>query len=412
MASLVRADDTLVINRKNLKGLPLVLDRRKNVEWSASAFLRSKVLESGSTIASATTMASHLLQFLSFLETEDSQFGFCDTTDDLLMSFANDREGSATPQHINAIIGTVVGMLFWGQRNGYFEELVGVTDIGLKRVFPVTVQGKGYDPTTGRIIGNIKPIVGLSGRSQPSTSYPTEAAIDKLLDGLDVGDSHPMAAQLLERNSLIVEIGATTGLRAFEISGAIKVSSFPAREAVERFASEGREIPIRIVGKGGVERAPLFHPELVLSIQDFIEYTRPSFVARARSRAGKREPEEVFLSYKTGQKMKPSSISDLISDAAKRQGVEVTAHGLRRFSLSEIFYACLAAGMDEKTAYRVAAQMAGHKDITTTDRHYIDRNRKTLPGFNSDSDYMESKAVKILKARVKQLEKALRAKGK
>lgn len=399
-----------MINGMHYPNLPIIVSKEFSVIWHLTEFLRVRRIKAGDAELTVERKAGALREFASYLESSFDDTNWDQVDDDVLQMWGVSMRKRTKAANVQFKVSTVVHMYYWAQRNGYFHEMVGVTDIGNHAVFPITVTADRYDPRTGIAAGNVSTTLVFSDTSGSVSRYPSDNDVDAIKDGLiakaEKSNSPGIAEELLERNMLIVETAVGPGLRRGEIAKSLKVSSLPSLEHVRDCIERGVTIPITIVGKGGKVRAPQFHPELLLLLIDHCMYTREAILDRFRCRRGYTEPDEIFVSAKTGQALAAQSVSELIADAAASQGAVVSMHDLRRKALTRMVtqqrqfaMADNRGPVDDATILLKARQQAGHNDLETSFRSYLQLS-KELDEAETAQPYMESEAVRLLNTKI------------
>lgn len=407
MAKLVFSGEVEIGGRVH-DALPMLLDQHNLVVWPATRFLRYERVVSGLSKNSVFRYAGEIKQFLDFLE--NKKMSFEDSSDELLMRFGNSTLESNNDETIQGKINTVVRFLLWGQSRGYYHGVVGVNDIAKRHTYPVTISCADYDFVAREPRGTYKTTIQFRGRQSNSgmRKIPDQKALDALFDGM-ASKHHSMSELIYERNVLIALCARQAGLRRQEICESLKVKDLPDEEFVRSAEASNKLIQLPVVGKGRKLRKPSFTPELVLALIDHCKYARPLLLSKSKENRGRRQAEEIFISSKTGNRLKPQSITELISDAANRGGVKISPHLLRVLALTDIYKSMRAVTHDDETALVKTAQMAGHNQISTTTKHYIKLDSSYLLG-DAEKRYVEAGSVELLKAQLKVAQKMLRNK--
>ena len=173
----------------------------------------------------------------------------------------------------------------------------------------------------------------LSGVRQSSRvrHTPTESEIQGL---------HAIAAERLqgERDSLMFSWAEEVGSRRAEFLRICK-SHMPTSDVLAELIEKDEPWIIRVTRKGGKTK-PLTVPcDLIIRTQDFIEFGRSDIVKRCQKEiVGYREPEEVFLSSKTGLALHPDSVTSIGRRTFRQAGISnANVHRLRaRFAVRTI----------------------------------------------------------------------------
>ncbi len=148
------------------------------------------------------------------------------------------------------------------------------------------------------------------------------------------------------RDAAIIALGYAGGLRRAELA---------ALQLEDLAADDGEQITIRVLGKGGKERAIYLDNGGADALRGWLKVrgTEPGALFYAGRRGGH---------LQRGHGMTPQAIRDVVARRAEQAGVAHTStHDLRRSFVSDL----LDAGTDIATV----ASMAGHANIATTQRY-------------------------------------------
>jgi integrase len=225
---------------------------------------------------------------------------------------------------------------------------------------------------------------------------PDVEAVDMVLTHLRNGAIDPV---LRDRNWLVGRTMAEAGLRRDESSKlrwrmlldavfkeGVNVANRnlsladehqAALDALDRLEAKSRtNIYVRVAGKGDVVREAPFPIPLV---RDMLVVLKPSVKATAS------RPDWLFISDKTGARLRTESIGNIMLAAFDACGIDGSGHRLRAYfatRLAERLWAEEFANNGFRWDQRVenmvlerVAEAMGHVSPTTTCRHYLDLGR-------------------------------------
>lgn len=295
-------------------------------------------------------------------------------------------EDGLEPGTVRKKINDMYEFLIWAE----FQEKIthgmcGVPEMidhTTKRLYPVSLEGKIYhDPKTGEIKW-------ISYKGNVKVSVPTqdnfigvikEGDIDALFDNLENKREKASSGSkdsLINRDALVVQWLMDSGLRVSELV-ALDIDILPTRERAEE-ATENNEILMVELIKGtknGKKRMVKVSPYLIEDTYHYIEFYRTNSEI-----CTKNEPNALFLSVTTGNRINAQTITNLIRECTNSK---YSPHAIRKYFANQLAIQIVADAKqtgkidpNEKTQisalYRQLADLLGHKDVTTTIKHYID----------------------------------------
>lgn len=145
----------------------------------------------------------------------------------------------------------------------------------------------------------------------PRPPAPSDGDLEKLF-----------AAFGTRRDRLMAGLGLLAGLRREEIAS---LPSSAVRTALQRRRGEKSAL-MRVTGKGRKTRNVRVPVKLLQPLDEYMRQDRQAIVQRFCPETS----DAVFLSRRTGRALRPESVGRIVADAAKRAGVDVATHGLRR----------------------------------------------------------------------------------
>ncbi|HET7560902.1 MAG TPA: hypothetical protein VFJ87_00810, partial [Rhodanobacteraceae bacterium] len=171
----------------------------------------------------------------------------------------------------------------------------------------------------------VEPPLTLSHRSRGNgmRHTPTEDEIRVL---------HEVAVERVngERDSLMFSWAEEAGSRRAEFLQ-IGKSHMPTGDQLTALVDNDGPWPILIKRKGGKSKTLNVHPDLIIRTLDYIQFGRRDIVeACLNTIVGYREPDEIFLSSRTGMVLHPDSVTSIGRQVFKKAGIKrANIHRLR-----------------------------------------------------------------------------------
>jgi integrase len=198
---------------------------------------------------------------------------------------------------------------------------------------------------------------------RPPVDPPSDAAIEAIEAVLATATN----GALSERNLPILQLANEGGLRRIEIIN-MKRNDIPSWETIDQCFAEGTLYSLLLtVTKGGRERIVHLSASLMARIRIWMEVDRAEIVAAKIARGAlSRDPEELFISSKTGKALTGQALTNLFKAAAKRaKHPTVRLHALRHAAITRQLKERLDLGMEENTAMLVGMELSGHATVDT-----------------------------------------------
>ncbi|OYT93519.1 MAG: hypothetical protein CFE43_01955 [Burkholderiales bacterium PBB3] len=334
---IICTDTTCTVSKHSWPDIPTLL-WPEGIDEDASDWLRELVVDSGILASSAMEYAKTLRPFLRFCR---GKRDWRTVDDDFLIIWREYllRTLKLSIDRINRSLDTVFSFYRWAEETKRLRFRVGVYTIDQLPVamqqipFPITAKQKFSKGQHGRVFGTWTTPLRLSGSEQNSVvrHTPTETEIRKL---------HEVAVNQLygERNSLILSWAEEVGARRAEILRVCK-SQMPDAESLADLIEMDEPWIIYVERKGGKKKPLNVQPDLILRTMDFIEYERAQIVTHCRQSIQKyKEPDEIFLSSKTGTVLHRDSVTSIGLRTFSKAGVKnANVHRLRaRFAVRTI----------------------------------------------------------------------------
>lgn len=358
----LRTTSSASIRGEVTKGFPLILNDKYKVDWiSLEYFL---YLHRSVRVSSLGLYGRHLLDLLSQLKVDN--IALDDINDDWLIAYKNsllERKNVSgirnSKNYASQVLRTVIHYLHWLEQNKFIRNVVGVTKNHRIRVeFGV---------------------VGKKGMKHPLTkngSALNKRKITPRKEWIEAVKIHgPERRDLASRFELMIDWGSGAGLRAMEICALNKLC-LPGRETAKKALEDGRKVYIQLPKtKGGKEDRILVSPLLVMRTWDYIDIYRPDVTEFFTNKFKAKyevyeEPDEIFLSNKTGQAVNSRSFSNGVRSAflkAVESGTltldeKVWAHGLRHNFTTNLLKGLDAGGVKRPEAIACQATRHSHED--------------------------------------------------
>lgn len=314
------------------------------------------------------------------------------------------RTPNVSINRINMSLKTVFAFYRWAEENKYIRFQVGIYGKGelpaaiAHTTFPISAKRAFTKGRHGRIFqGWTTPLT----LSQPRQSVlfrhtPTEDEIRNL---------HRVAVECVngERDSLMFSWAEEVGLRRVELLQVGK-AHLPTMGQLDALIRRDEYWPLIVKRKGGRSQAMRVSPDLIVRTFDYIEFERRKIVeACLKKNVGYREPDEVFLSSRTGKVLHLDSVTSIGRKAFSKAGITgANIHRLRaRFAvrvietLVEAIFADRKIGSESswiETILVKAAEMMGHANPLSL-RPYLTYvlNRRIQTAGSTQADALASR---------------------
>jgi site-specific recombinase XerD len=343
-------DARFVFGGKSYPNIPLLVDSRRRFAEPLCEYLQHLVIFDHLRTSSAKTYAEYLLSFWRYLES--NRLILQEICDYDLLKWLNLLEASGISVQTRAArCDAIFDFYVWMELNGYVNHSIRVPGWNDKEKFSprltsVSVKNipKLRRSSKNGIISAIRPRAPVGGY-QPT---PTSDEVSRLYIAADKQEN----PNLTERNHLLIDWYVQVGLRRKEWSFLTK-NQIPNWEAIYSLQQHGHAYELRLTKtKGDRIRDVAVMPELLEKTREYIEGPRATIVARfSHTRKGiYHEPEEVFLSHKTGKPLTLTAISNLLTHWFNEANVDGHGHRLRATYLTNL----LDAEIEEQIS-RIAA---------------------------------------------------------
>ncbi len=368
----IRLTKNALLNGEAVKGFPLIVTASCSVDWcSLEYFLH---LKRTCALSSIRTYAGHLVDCLAQLEVDNRSLVTIDERwlqeykNSILVRSSHGKKN--TEAYACQVIRTVVAYCYWLETSGYAQLLCGITR---EYAIQVSVRDNG---------SVLHPLALDKSADKRSALAPRSEWIET------VKRHGPATDTASKKFDLMVDWYSSAGPRAHEICSLLK-SRLPSLEAAKRAATDGRNLRIVLnKTKGGTNEPLPTSPLIIVRTWEYIATQRADVVRRFRMRSAKRghkyaEPDEIFLSEKTGRAMTPKAVSNSVRQAflkaveagALARDERVWLHGLRHH-----FATNFLKSLDSKNVRnpeRIARVATRHRSEETLDGYANER-------FNSD----------------------------
>lgn len=407
---LLFTGNTCLINGNQYPGIPLILDSKNKILEVPSVWLRHLVLNNKPVLSSIKQYAYQLKYWWIFIG--DNGIKWDEVSDQTLRSWRDFMLAQGVDRKtINNYIITVFRFYLWAEKEKYVRDLIGEADISRDFYPPITVSKK-----RGKKLSNVF-TTSLLFKTVPKPILPTPTSeqitiLDKVLC-----ESYGDNVCLFVRDSCIISWMQNCGLRRAEATS-LKVSEIPDWNKLIDLEIEDDGANVRITGKGSKTRIVRARFQLLMDTRHYIENERELIVNRFKQKYGLayKEPNEVFLSSKTGKALHPDSISQKLAKVFRKAGVEGSGHRIRaRYATNQIeelfraYYEKNRAMPHDETILLLVAQLMGHSNYRSL-RPYLALAKKRLL-LNTDTGrladakeehHLLSKSNEIAKAKLSQ----------
>jgi site-specific recombinase XerD len=370
---IVATDSSCKINGQLWPNIPTLV-WPDGIDVAASDWLRTIVVEYGVAPSSAQEYAKIIRPFLRFCRERKRAWHSVDDNFLIVWREHLHRTLKISVNRVNAALKTIFAFYRWAEEKKRIRFQVGIYAVDelpvelQHTIFPISAKRNFSKGRHGRIFGSWTTTLSLSGAKQASRMRhtPTESEIQEL---------HEIAVERLqgERDSLMFSWAEEVGSRRSEFLRICK-SHMPSGDTIADLIEKDQPWVIMITRKGG-QTKPLTVPcDLILRTQDFIEFGRSEIVEKCQKEiVGYREPDEVFLSSKTGLPLHPDSVTSIGRRTFRQAGIlNANVHRLRaRFAVRTIetlvdaLFENTIIGSESswiETILIKAAEMMGHSD--------------------------------------------------
>jgi site-specific recombinase XerD len=389
-------DEQCLIGGIPYPGIPLLINYDYYILEGPSDWLRYLVTKRRKAISSVRQYAYHLKHWWSYINQVGAAWD--EVNDFTMMQWREQcllKNDAAT---VNSYVSSVFKMYLWAEKNGYTNGLIGEVDFGKNIRPPLTVEVK-FSRTGSKIY--LSPLF-IRTPTKPILPTPTNNEITKVHEALVemYGDN----IGLMIRDALILTYEEQTGTRRAEILS-LKRSQIPKWDEIITLEETNDKKEIIITGKGNKKRAIWVGADLLSQTRDYIEEERQTVVKRMRERIGSnfKNPEEIFLSSKTGRSLHPDTISQKFARAFRKAGVQGSGQRVRARFLSNLVehtfeseFEKLGSVPDLTSILLPVAQIAGHSSVTTLQPYLAVAKKRLLRRTTAERAAMaEERAIAV-----------------
>ena len=405
---IVLTDATCVIKGRSYAGIPTIV-WKDGIDEDASDWFRDLVVRDGLATSSVEEYANILRPFLRLCRARKRNWKTVD--DDFLLIWRGELHrgrGVAIPR-MNTSMDVIFNFYRWAEETRRIRYHVGIY---ADDEMPTHVREHGFAITAkrtfrktrhGRVFASWSTKLRLAGGSQSSRLRHTPSEEE-------TRRAHELVAEqpLGERDALMFSWAEEVGTRRAEMLQ-IRKSHMPTPEQLEQLVERGEELCIELKRKGGKMKPLYASPDLIIRTIDFIEVGRAEIVNACRAKIfDYREPDEVFISTRTGLVLHRDSVTSIGAKAFEGAGIKnANIHRLRARKAVEVVETLVEAVFSGEmigsetswieTILTIAAERMGHMSPESLRPYlnYVLRRR---------IEKSDANAVAKLKAKRRQLE--------
>lgn len=375
-------DERFVFAGKSYPDVPLLTASNLHIVSPVCDYFRALVIQEQLLCTSVKTYAQYIQQFWNFLEERGIEFQR--VTDWELLTWINLMETRGTKDYVRAQrCDSIFDLYCWLETNGYVHNMICIPGRNDTQKFEPSLSCKKarpspFHPSRYGIVWALRPNGRDANDVQPT---PTTEDMTKIYVAAD----NPQNISLSDRNILLIDWYAQAGLRRMEARH-LKIDQIPDWKEIDRLRQLSHVFEMRLtMTKGRRPRHVGVLPQLLESTREWIEGPRAKIVNQFKKLKGDayKEPNEVFLSSKTGEVISLTSMSNLFRGFFVEANVEGHGHRIRAHHLQNLLEAETdaamatvvatggsAASLDWELIIRKVAERAGQKNIETV-RKYV-----------------------------------------
>jgi integrase len=325
-----------VINGESRPGIPTLV-WPEGIDEEVSDWLRSLVVERGLACSTAHEYANIIRPFIRLCRARKG--GWRSVDDAFLIRWRDRRVKDVNAKRVNTSLEAIFAFYLWAEERKIIRYHVGIyshfelPEELRNAPFPISATKVFSKTTHGRVFGHwTTPLTLSRARAgvQPRHT-PTEDEIRNLHESA-IGHRHG------ERDSLMMSWAEETGTRRSEILR-IRVSQMPTLERLGELVERDEPWIITLVRKGGRAMSINVPLDLIVRTLDYVQFARGNLVERfAKMSSDYKEPDELFLSGRTGLRLHADSLTSIGRRIFKSADVErASLHRLRaRFAIRVI----------------------------------------------------------------------------
>lgn len=334
---LILTDATCRLRSIVRQGIPTLV-WPDGIDEDASDWFRYLALDLQTAPGSVREYAKILRPFLRFCRERKRHWK---SVDDAFLTIWREHQRNVLQvgaSRINTCLQVIFSFYKWSEETRRIRFHVGIYNRSelpeiLQDVrFPISAKQQFGKGRKGKIFGVWTTPLTLrtTGKSSRMRHTPTEEEIRDIHE-------HVVEREMGERNSLMFSWQEEAGPRRFEINS-LKKSQMPTLDQLSELIDNDEAWVIDITRKGQKVGEIRALPDLLIRTIDHIENGRRAIVDKHRGTIGYREPDEVFLSSRTGMPMHLDSVTSMGRDAFRAAGISNSSpHRLRaRFAVNTI----------------------------------------------------------------------------
>lgn len=414
---IVMTDAHCQVGGRTWAGIPTLV-WPDGVDEEVSDWLRAQVIDYGIASSSVNECAKVIRLFRRFCRYHRKSWKSVDDGFLILWREHLREKSKVSVKRINQSLRTVFSFYRWAEENKYIRYQVGIYAEGElpaavgHTTFPISAKRVLSKGRRGRVYHSWTTPLTLS-QARQSVLFrhtPTEDEIRNL---------HRVAVERLngERDSLMFSWAEETGARRAEILQVCK-AHLPTRDQLDGLIQRDEYWPVVVMRKGGRSQTILASPDLIVRTLGYIEFERCKVIESCLKNIDYREPDEIFVSSRTGKVLHPDSVTSIGRKTFRKAGITgANIHRLRaRFAvrtieaLVEAMFGDRTIGSEStwiETILVKAAEMMGHASPLSL-RPYLTYvlNRRIQTADSTRADALASR-LRQLKLQEDTLERRL-----
>ncbi|MFL7032183.1 tyrosine-type recombinase/integrase [Vibrio lentus] len=275
------------------------------------------------------------------------------------------------PNTLNSYIRAFVRFLWWTNKRGYSQNLIGIHDQDTP-TYPVPVEKpKSSKKSVTRADYHIpwlldEPI--STPRKKRAIINKTDLALKSTFERSENENLSERSNVVAERDFLILRLMREAGPRVSEAI-TLKKSAFLEKPQYDETGNIVLIDTSVTKGRGKYSRPIEVSKDLYIAIRDYIEEdVSDDLIPKTRSgKISKADKEYLFPSSKTGKPLQRQAINK------KLKPFDLSPHDLRKLSATEYGMVCINAGFDKPTSLLLIGEFLGHSARSrgeTAEYHY------------------------------------------
>lgn len=373
VGQIICTDSSCRINDQPWPGIPTLV-WRDGIDEPASDWFRALSIDYGVAPSSTKEYAKILRPFLRFCRARKRTWESVD--DKFLITWREymHRSLGISSTRVNSALKVIFAFYRWAEEKRRIRYRVGIysqdelPESLRHNTFPISAKKSFSKGRHGRVFGSWTTPLTI-------TNTPVESRVRHTPTEDEIRTLHEITVERVqgERDSLMLSWAEETGSRRAEFLRICK-SHMPTNDAIAELIEKDEPFIVYIKRKGGSTKPINVPIDLVLRTQDFIEFGRSEIVEQCRKElVGYCEPDEVFLSSKTGMALHPDSVTSIGRRTFQQAGIKrANVHRLRARYAVRIIETLVDALFDGQvigpdsswieTILIKAAEMMGHAD--------------------------------------------------